>query len=100
MTEIPPAIDFLVRLGTIDRSTLKVRDILVLWAVSREDGLMGREVAMKLGFKSRSNVQDGIRRLIDQGYVEDRRAVKNQLTPNDLYITPKGTMFLASVVPL
>lgn len=93
-------IDFLVRLKTLDRSGLKVRDVLVLWAVSRDDGLMGREVAMKLGYKSRSNVQDCVSRLIDHGMIEDRRTKRNNQTPNDLYILPAGEKFLADVVPL
>lgn len=92
--------DFLIRLRRIDRQGLKVRDILVLWAISREAGMMGREVAMKLGYKSRSNIQDGVKRLLIVEFIEDRRPYKNQMTPNDLHILPAGEKFLADVVPL
>lgn len=94
-----PTMDFLVRLRKIDDAGLKVRDALVLWAIAREPGMMGREVAMKLGYKSRSNVQDCVKRLMIAKFVEDRRPVVNQMTPNDLYILPAGETFLADLVP-
>lgn len=91
--------DFMLRLKKIDRAGHTCRDVFVLWAVAREPGLMGRELAIKLGYKTRSAVQNRIGHLIRAGLLEDRRAVMSQLTPNDLYITPAGEKFLAEVVP-
>ncbi len=99
MTEISPTVDFMARLRKIDKSGLKVRDTMVLWVIAREHGVMGKEVATKLGFPSRSHIQDGIRRLMDIGYIEDRRPHRNQQTPNELYATEAGNSFLAEIVP-
>lgn len=92
-------IDFMLRLKKIDTAGHSVRDIFVLWAVKQEPGLMGNELAHKLGYKTRSNVQNRIGHLINAGLLEDRRAKISQLTPNDLHITPAGEQFLRDVVP-
>lgn len=95
--------DFLIRLRKIDNAALKARDVIVLWAIGRHPGMMGRELAMKLGYKSRSNVQDCVTRLVLCKFVEDRRVVSDpkmfNRVPNDLWILPAGTQFLADVVP-
>jgi DNA-binding MarR family transcriptional regulator len=90
---------FFTRLHKIDRAGLKVRDTFVLWSVARQPGMMGQEIAHKLGYPSRSSIQGGIERLLLLGFVEDRRAAKNQMTPNDLYILPAGEAFLADLLP-
>jgi DNA-binding MarR family transcriptional regulator len=93
-------IDFLSRLKRIDNHDLKVRDILVLWGIAREHGVMGQEIAHKLGYKGRSNVQHSIDRLLRHGFIEDRRPVANNMTPNELYVTPAGTELLTEIVPV
>lgn len=92
-------IDFLVRLRKIDNANLKSRDIIILWAIAHTPGMMGLELARKIGMKTRSNVQIPIRRMIEAGLIEDRRRVKNLLTPNDLHILPYGEKFLADIMP-
>lgn len=92
-------VDFMVRLKRIDNAGHNVRDVLILWAIKKEPGLMGRELAIKLGYKTRSNVQIRLRHLLDNGLLADHRIKKNNLTPNDLHITPAGEKFLDSVVP-
>ena len=92
-------VDFMRRLRIIDNHALKVRDPMVLWAIAREGGMTGREIATKLGYPSRSRIQDGIVRLLKAKMIEDRRVVENQLTPMDLYITPIGEKFLSDVLP-
>jgi DNA-binding MarR family transcriptional regulator len=92
-------VDFMLRLKKIDAGGHSVRDVFVLWAVKQEPGLMGRELAHKLGYKTRSNVQNRIGHLIQAGLLEDRRVRKSNLTPNDLHITPAGEQFLRDVVP-
>lgn len=96
----PPSIDFLSRLRRIDDRGLKLRDVIVLWAIAREHGMMGKEIAMKLGYKSRSNVQDCFKRLEQHGYIEDRRPVRNQITASDFHVLQKGNDFLAEIVPV
>jgi DNA-binding MarR family transcriptional regulator len=95
-----PTVDFMMRLRKIDLPHhLTCRDMLVLWAVAREPGMMGRQLALKLGYKSRSNVQICVARLIQRGFMEDRRPQADCMTPNDLYITPAGENFLMEIVP-
>lgn len=100
MTEHPSrAADFMVRLRKIENVGLKPRDIVVLYAVAGQEGMMGREIAEKLGYSSRSNLQDGFDRLMKGGYMEDRRPHHNQQTPNDFHATPAGVALIAEIVP-
>lgn len=96
-----PTVDFMIRLKKIDRSGLKVRDVIVLWFIAREPGMMGRELSDKLGFQYRSHIQDGLQRLMTRKFIEDRRPVDGNLqqTPNDFHILPAGEEFLAEIVP-
>lgn len=94
---LKPTVEFMAKLRKIDRSGLKVRDVLVLWAIRGNPGMMGRELATKLGYESRSNVQDCFARLERHGFIEDRRPTKDQQTPNDLHIVDAGRAFLASI---
>lgn len=93
-------IDFMVRLKKIDNAALTSRCVMVMWALKTEGGMMGQELAHKLGYKTRSNVQDSIKTLIAAGYIEDRRVKRNNQTPNDLWLLPKGEQFLADIVPV
>lgn len=99
-TSLSPTVDFMVRLKLIERNQHSVRDVLILWAVQREPGLMGLELARVLGYRTRSHVQARIGHLILFGLLEDRRKKLNSLTPNDLYITAAGEKFLREVVPV
>lgn len=92
-------IDFLIRLRRIDRAKVTPRDVIVMWAIREIPGVMGRELATKVGVKSRSGIQNGILRLIRMGLIEDRRIKLTNLTPNDLYITQAGCDFLDYIVP-
>lgn len=96
-SSLKPTVEFMAKLRIIDRSGLKVRDVIVLWAVREQPGMMGRELAMKIGLESRSNVQDQMARLIARGLIEDRRPTKDQQTPNDLHILDAGRQFLAGL---
>lgn len=95
-----PSIDFLSRLRKIDLHKVKARDVVLLWAIAREPGMMGQELARKLGFEGRSNIQICLNRMIRDGYVDDRRSRKTNTTPNDLHISPKGAAVLADVMPV
>jgi DNA-binding MarR family transcriptional regulator len=94
-----PTIDFFVRLRKIDDLDLKPRDVMVLWSVARQPGQMGQEIAKKIGYPTRSNIQDGIRRLLTGGYMEDRRVTHNQHTPSQYHLLAKGAALLDEIVP-
>lgn len=100
MTTQNQTTDFLRRIAIVDGKKLATRDILILYAIRAEPGMMGRELAFKIGHKSRSNVQDHIVRLTREGFIEDRRVKRNNLTPNALHITAAGSEFLDRVVPV
>lgn len=93
------ASEFFVRLRLIENAKLKPRDIVVLYAIHATPGMMGQELAKKLGYGSRSNVQDCVIRLIKHGYAVDRRLTDNQQTPNDLHCTLAGKVLLSVIVP-
>ncbi|MBA3831651.1 MAG: hypothetical protein H0X34_07120 [Chthoniobacterales bacterium] len=93
------ASEFFVRLRMIENANLKPRDIVVLYAVRATPGMMGLELAKKLGYRSRSNVQDCVIRLVKHGYAVDRRVADTQQTPNDLHCTPAGELLLSDIVP-
>jgi DNA-binding MarR family transcriptional regulator len=94
---LKPTAEFMVRLRKIDRSGLKVRDVIVLWAIRENPGMMGRELSSKLGYESRSHVQDCFQRLERHGFIVDRRVTRDQQTPCDFHITDPGKEFLASI---
>ena len=94
-----PSSAFFVRLRLIEHANLKARDIVVLAAIKTQPGIMGRQLAIKLGYPTRSAVQDAIHRLIKHGYIVDRRPTQDQQTPNDLHITDAGVTLLADIVP-
>lgn len=99
MTISGSLVDFMVRLKKIDSAHLTNRDVLILWAVKKDPGVMGRELATKLGYKSRSNVQENILRLLRLKLIEDHRPQADNRTPNDLHLTPAGEAFLGDIVP-
>lgn len=99
MTTSTALMDFVVRVKRIDSAKLTCRDILVMWAIQLNPGMMGRELALKLGYPTRSNVQENILKLRTMGLIEDRRLVADNKTPNDLHILQAGEDLLAQIVP-
>jgi DNA-binding MarR family transcriptional regulator len=97
VTGLDPISAFMVSLKRIDTAHLTTRDVLIMWAIKTAPGLMGRELATKLGYRSRSNVQENIGRLIVRQMIEDRRPVHDNKTPNDLHLTPAGEAFLQEI---
>lgn len=93
-TTLKPSVEFMARLRKIDRSGLKVRDVIILWAIRENPGMMGRELSTKIGLESRSCAQDGLQRLMRRGLIEDRRLTFDQRTPNDFHILPAGREYL------
>lgn len=101
MTLRPSVSDFFVRLRKIDNNGLKCRDIVVLYAIWVQPGMMGLEVAKKLGYASRSHIQDSLKRLEMGGHIVDRRPTTGnlQMTPNNFHILPAGIALIADIVP-
>lgn len=100
MTDIPSVTaDFLVRLRKVDRRSLTVRDVLVLYAIMRQPGTSGIEVTNKLGLPDRSAVASNLLRLEREGYIEDRREVRSKANPAILHPTQKGLEFWDEIKP-
>ena len=91
--------DFLVRLRKIDMRTLTVRDVLVLYAIIKNPGASGIEISSKLGFKDRSSVACNLLRLEREGYIEDRREVRNKANPAVLHALAPGIAFWEEIKP-
>ncbi len=95
-----PTIDFMRRLRLLENDGKYIRDVFILWAISIRGGMSGFEVAKQIGYDSRSNIQHGLNRLLECGYIEDHRLRKDRNTANCLHILPAGREFLAKIVPV
>ncbi len=95
--------EFLLSMRRLDNMALTPRDIILLWAIDRQPGMMGKEMSDKLGYSSRSIVQNRIRILLQRGLIEDRRPDHSirqaHATPNKLHITEAGQKCLSEIVP-
>lgn len=85
-----PTVTFLVKLRQIDKSECTVRDILVLYTIINNPGIMGVDVANKLGLKNRSAIQSSVARLIREGMIEDRRERALKANPSILHALQHG----------
>jgi DNA-binding MarR family transcriptional regulator len=92
-------VDFLVRLRKIDKRTLTVRDVLVLYAVIENPGIAGNDVSHKLGLDNRSSIASNLLRLQREGYIEDRREVRRKANPAILHVLPAGIAFWDDIKP-
>jgi DNA-binding MarR family transcriptional regulator len=92
-------LEFLVKLRKIDKRTLTVRDVLVLYAVIENPGIAGMDVATKLGFRDRSSIASNVQRLEREGYIEDRREVHRKAIPALLHPLPAGIEFCNEIKP-
>lgn len=91
--------DFLIRLRKIDKRTLTVRDVQILYAVIKTPGISGVEIATKLGFKDRSAISTNVHRLAREGYIEDRREVRRKANPASFHVLPAGIAFWDDIKP-
>jgi hypothetical protein len=98
-----PVVNFMVALHKIERAKLKARDILLLWTIKTNPGVMGQEAGKNIGFQNHSSIQSATVRLRLHGYMQDRRPIvevtRLTRTPNRLYITPKGEALLEDIIP-
>lgn len=92
-------LDFLLRLRKIDKHTLTVRDVLVLYCIIENPGIAGNEIAVKLGLENRSSIASNLLRLIREGYVEDHRTVRRKANPAVMHVLPKGLSFWNEIKP-
>lgn len=100
MTVLPsPTAEFLVRLRKIDKRSLTVRDVLVLYAIMRNPGLSGIDITNKIGLKDRSALASCLLRLEREGYIEDRREVRSKANAAILHVLPAGVAFWEEIKP-
>lgn len=92
-------VDFLVRLRKIDKHTLTVRDVLVLYAIIENPGMAGNEVSAKLGLDNRSSIASNLQRLQREGYIEDHRKVRRKANPAVLHALPAGIALWDEIKP-
>lgn len=90
---------FLLTLHKIDQRTLTVRDMLVLYTVMKNPGIMGVDVSNKLGLENRSSIASNIRRLCREGYIEDRREKARRANPAVLHVLPAGLELWNEIQP-
>lgn len=91
--------DFLIRLRKIDKRTLTIRDVPVLYVIIKSPGISGVEIANKLGFKDRSAISTNVTRLVREGYIEDRREVRRKANPASFHALPLGLEFWDDIKP-
>lgn len=91
--------DFLVNLRKIDKRSLTVRDILILYVIIENPGCSGVEITNKLGIKDRSAIASNLRRLEREGYIEDRREKRTKAISAILHVMPAGTEFWNEIKP-
>lgn len=92
-------IDFLVKLRKIDKRTLTVRDLLVLYVIIETPGCSGIDVSNKLGLPVRSSIASNLLRLEREGYIEDRREVRSKAVSAILHPLPRGLEFWDEIKP-
>jgi len=92
-------LDFLVNLRKIDKRSLTVRDILILYVIIESPGISGIEITTKLGIRERSAIASNLRRLEREGYIEDRREIRSKAVPAVLHALPRGIEFWDEIKP-
>lgn len=95
-----PLGELMVVLGRIDKSDWLVRDLLILWIVSKFPGIAGNDIPPKIGLKTRSQIQYNILHLLRTGMIEDKRKRMAKTIPGILYITSDGQKLLNSVTEI
>lgn len=82
--------ELLQRLLKIDVAGLTVRDVLCLYVIQAQPGIMGIDLANMVGQQHHSGVSSNISRLVERGFIEDRREKAKKATPSLLYVLPAG----------
>jgi DNA-binding MarR family transcriptional regulator len=95
----PTVTDFLVRLRKMDLKGMTVRDVLVLYAIMGNPGASGMDITHKLGIKERSAIASNLARLEREGFIEDRREMRNKAVPGVLHALPAGIEFWNEIKP-
>lgn len=97
--QLSPAAHFLVRLRKMDKRSLTVRDVLILYAIIQRPGSSGIEISTKLGLSDRSAVATNLLRLEREGYVVDHREVRSKANAAILHPTQRGLDFWDEIKP-
>lgn len=91
--------ELLICLRKIENAGMVGRDLVMLYAIGRQPGMMGLQLAKKLGYERRGSVHVNLRRLERLGFIEDRRTTQDKGTPNNLHITEAGEKILTDILP-
>lgn len=86
-------IPFLLALHKIVREGISARDVLILYAVIARPGISGVEIVASLGIENRSCIHRALLRLIEKGFMEDRRKYAQKAVPAQYHILPAGIAF-------
>lgn len=92
-------LDFLVKLRKVDKRTLTVRDVLVLYTIIQQPGISGIDVTTKLGLPDRSSIASNLLRLEREGYISDHRETRSKANPAILHPTQRGLEFWEDIKP-
>jgi len=90
---------FLQKLTDLDRSGFTCRDILILHTIIGSPGICGLDIAIKIGAPHRSGVEAGLKRLLSEHYIEDKRSVAQKAIPSAFYVLPDGAVFWNRIKP-
>lgn len=92
-------LDFLVKLRKVDKRSLTVRDVLVLYAIIQQPGTCGIDISTKLGLSDRSAIASNLMRLERVGFITDHREVRSKANPAILHPTKSGIEFWDEIKP-
>jgi len=73
---------FLIALYRINELGMKARDIVILYTIIANPGINGKDIAIKLGITTRSQIQDCLYKLERLDYIVDRRPEKDRRKAN------------------
>ena len=90
---------FLQKLRDLDLSGFTGRDVLILHTIICNAGICGLDIAVKLGIPNRSGVETGLKRLLSEHYIEDKRSVAQKAIPSAFYVLPAGLAFWERMRP-
>jgi hypothetical protein len=90
---------FLQKLIDLDRSGFTGRDLMILHTIIGNPGICGLDVSVKLGLPNRSSIETGLRRLLSEHFIEDKRSVSQKAIPSAFYALPAGAAFWEKMKP-
>jgi len=91
--------EFLQKLKDLDLSGFTARDVLILQCIITNPGICGLDISVKIGAPHRSGVDLGLKRLLSDHLIEDKRTVAQKAIPSAFYVLPSGLLFWEKIKP-